>query len=69
MAMIPTITNFADLASFLAYLDPGSGSYVLQFLIASLLGLAFVTQNFWRRIKDSIARIFLKTREDAEGND
>jgi len=37
-----------------AYLDPGSGSYLIQMLIASLVGLFFKT--FWVKIKDLLAK-------------
>jgi hypothetical protein len=44
----------SPLASFLgnkqAYLDPGSGSYLLQLLIAALLGSVFVIRASWSRI-------------------
>ena len=33
-----------------AYLDPGSGSFFLQFLIAALLGGLFAIKLFWRKI-------------------
>jgi hypothetical protein len=37
--------------SFLLYIDPGSGSLILQILIGgSLAGLLFI-KNFWLRIK------------------
>jgi hypothetical protein len=32
------------------YIDPGTGSYVLQITIAFLIGLAFSIKVFWRRI-------------------
>jgi len=32
-----------------AYLDPGSGSFLFQLLIASLLGGLFLLKNFWKR--------------------
>lgn len=41
-----------------AYLDPGSGSYLLQLLIAGLLGAAFALRMFWGRIKGFFSRIF-----------
>ena len=34
-----------------AYLDPGSGSYLLQIAIASLLGGILALRLFWNRIK------------------
>lgn len=33
------------------YLDPGSGSFLLQVLIASLLGLGIALRSSWSRIK------------------
>ncbi|MFH1894177.1 MAG: hypothetical protein ABIK83_16020 [Candidatus Zixiibacteriota bacterium] len=40
-----------------AYIDPGSGSYVFQILIAGLLGAVFATKAFWKNV-----RMFLATR-------
>jgi hypothetical protein len=34
-----------------AYLDPGTGSYILQIVIGSLLAAAFTIKAFWHRIK------------------
>ncbi|HEX7556682.1 MAG TPA: hypothetical protein VF338_08660 [Leptolinea sp.] len=39
------------------YLDPGSGSFILQVLLAALLGGAFAIKTYWKSIK----RIFIKT--------
>jgi hypothetical protein len=33
------------------YLDPGSGSFVIQLLIAALLGLAVALRASWGKIK------------------
>jgi len=41
----------------LAYLDPGSGSYLLQLLIAGLLGAAFALRASWGRIKGLFGRM------------
>lgn len=47
------ITNFsAFLRGQQAYLDPGSGSYLLQLLIAGLFGGLFVIRASWDRIKN-----------------
>jgi len=40
----------------LAYLDPGSGSFVFQILISALLGAAVVLKTSWRRIRDFFTR-------------
>jgi hypothetical protein len=34
----------------LAYLEPGTGSYMLQMLLALLVGGAFALKVFWKRI-------------------
>jgi len=34
-----------------AYIDPGSGSYMLQLLIAGLVGLSFTIKSFWKNIR------------------
>ncbi len=34
----------------LAYLDPGTGSLILQIIIASIVGAFFVLKNLWKRI-------------------
>jgi hypothetical protein len=36
------------------YLDPGSGSYILQVALAGLLGAAFTIKSHWGRIKTAL---------------
>lgn len=47
--------NFAALlAPYLrpqAYLDPGSGSFLIQLLIAGLVGAGFIVRAYWKKIK------------------
>lgn len=33
------------------YIDPGSGSYIIQAIIAGILGALFYFKNIWFRIK------------------
>ena len=40
-----------------AYLDPGGGSLLIQFLLASIVGLLFVIRQFWGRIISFIKRL------------
>ena len=35
-----------------AYVDPGTGSYYLQILLAGILGAAFAVRLYWRRIRN-----------------
>jgi hypothetical protein len=46
-----------------AYIDPGTGSYFLQLLIASLLGAAFAIKVFWKNIKSFLSNLFSKKSE------
>ena len=34
-----------------AYLDPGTGSYFLQIIIATLLGAMYGIKQFWYKVK------------------
>lgn len=43
-----------------AYLDPGTGSFILQVLAAGALGGLFAVKTFWRQITDFLRRIFSK---------
>ncbi len=48
-----------------AYIDPGTGSYVLQVVLASLLAAAFVVKSTWRNIRDAVGkRIGRKPKEN-----
>ncbi len=49
-----------------AYLDPGSGSYLLQLLLATLLGSMFVLRSSWSRIKAFFQRKPPEREEDQE---
>ncbi len=51
-----------------AYLDPGTGSYLFQILIAGLLGGAFALKIFWRRIWLFFSRWFSKKGDDDRVN-
>ncbi len=41
---------------FFLYVDPGSGSYLVQVIVAAVLGIAFFFKNFWYRIKAFFTR-------------
>ena len=50
------ILAFGSLKLTFAYLDPGSGSILLQLLIASLLGGLVLLRSSWGRIKSFFRR-------------
>jgi hypothetical protein len=47
---------FASTQGVHAYIDPGTGSYVIQILIAALAGAAFAVKIYWRKIKGIFSR-------------
>ena len=47
-----------------AYIDPGSGSYVFQILIATAIGLAYSIRLYWDRLKSFIASVIAKKPEN-----
>lgn len=49
-----------------AYIDPGTGSYVLQVVIAGVLAAGFVIKATWRNITSSVARLFGRRHIDAK---
>lgn len=60
-ARMNLITVF--LRNNVAYLDPGSGSYLLQLLIAGLLGGFFVVRSSWDKIKSFFRNLFSREEE------
>jgi len=47
-----------------AYLDPGTGSYVLQLLLGTVLGGLFALGVFWRRVVAFFKRLFTRGSKD-----
>jgi hypothetical protein len=56
----------------LAYIDPGSGSFILQALIAAVAGAAVAVNAYWEKIKRMLGIHSAKSEEDPvdpESND
>ena len=51
-----------------AYIDPSSGSYFLQLLLAGLLSALFMLRMYWRRVKSFLLNLLSRSRR-AEGHD
>ncbi len=43
--------------TYLLYIDPGSGSYLAQVIIASILGVVFYFRNIVQTIRNFISRV------------
>ncbi|MFQ5923669.1 MAG: hypothetical protein ACE5M4_12580 [Anaerolineales bacterium] len=49
-----------------SYLDPGSGSYLLQLLIAGALGALFALRLYWTRVKEFFQNLFSRSADDED---
>jgi len=52
-----------------AYLDPGTGSYILQLIIAGLLGGLFALKMFWSKVKNFFVNLFSSEHKYEENED
>ena len=56
--LIVVLMFFAYIVPAHAYIDAGSGSYMLQMAMAGLMALAFTNKLTWTRIAASVMGIF-----------
>lgn len=49
-----------------AYIDPGSGSIIIQAIVAAVVGMAVTLKLFWQKIKMSVLSLFSR-RQKEEG--
>ena len=54
------------MANILLYVDPGSGSYLVQMLIAAIVGALFYFKTLWWRIKSFFSKD--KAHKDPEND-
>ena len=64
---IPVITILAASPIFCvsdawAYIDPGTGSYLLQIMSAGVLAALFVIKPLWRNIKAGLSHLIGRLR-------
>ena len=63
--------NFLSINEFVqgatqSYLDPGSGSMILQLILGAVLGLGVIIRLFWKNIKNFFTRGKAKSEEDLD---
>ena len=56
----------APLLRPVAYLDPGSGSFLIQLLLAGIVGAGFIIKVYWKKIKGLFTRSTPKKEDDTE---
>jgi flagellar biosynthesis protein FliQ len=52
-----------------AYLDPGTGSYILQVIMAAVVGGLFITKLFWNKMKAFLNNIFDREKKGGKVRD
>lgn len=53
-------------AAAFAYIDPGTGSFVIQGIIAAVVGAGVVVKMFWHRIKSAFGGKSALEDDDAD---
>jgi len=57
------ITNiFCEFKLLIAYVDPGTGSYLLQLLIATVLGSLFALKVYWKKLIGFLVQKFSRSK-------
>ena len=52
-----------------AYVDPGTGSYVYQMIIAALVGVGFAVKIYWGKIKSFFSNPSSEGQETGDDSD
>ena len=60
--LLTLIIYFLMHAHAYAYLDPGTGSTILQAIVAALAAGAATVSYYWRKVKDLYIKIFQKKK-------
>ena len=58
------IFYFLTCGKSLAYLDPGTGSIILQAIIALLAAATTMVNGFWKKIKTIYSKVFFPKKKD-----
>jgi hypothetical protein len=62
----PLVTLLAPILRPQAYLDPGSGSFLIQLIIAGIVGAGFIVKVYWKKLKGLFSRSESKKEDDHE---
>ena len=54
--IISLLTSFSVLDAY-AYIDPGTGSIIIQGLIGALVGVAITLKIYWYKLKERFSKV------------
>ncbi len=69
LILLLTLAIMFFAAPAFAYIDPGTGSYLVQGLIAAVIGISVTGKVFWARIKSFITGKPLEENQDDDDDD
>lgn len=52
-----------------AYLDPGTGSFIIHVIVGGIVGVSYAIRIFWRNIKNAAYYVIGRHRKDNQEND
>lgn len=69
VVIITVILFFGLIKAAHAYIDPGTGSYIIQVIIGGVLGAAFALKVYWKKVKFYFSNLLSKqTKNDNHEN-
>ena len=74
MQKFPSVLTFFALIILIvpnpvyAYLDPGTGSMLIQMIIGGIVAALFTIKMYWYRLKEFIKKIFGRSNQDDNVN-
>lgn len=68
LGLMALIATAFPLSNAWAYLDPGTGSFILQMLLGGIAGMMVVGRLYWTKLKLAVSRVLSgkPAGEDAE---
>ena len=64
-----SIDPYISSPKFYAYIDPGTGSFIIQLLLGFLFGGLFAIKLFWSRIKRFVMKLLFSKRDTRKDED
>ena len=66
LMIIPSIFYQFSVPDAFAYIDPGTGSVIIQMIIGGLVGTGIAVKVFWYRIKSALSPSFKRNNDDED---
>ena len=60
VVILTVILLLCSVCEVYAYIDPGTGSYIIQVVIGVLLGAAFALKVYWEKVRAYFSKLFSK---------